>query len=175
MRYLFILFIFFLAMPALAADLVYLINGQVLKGEIQRVGFDVVDIKTDMGRQIIQRSAITHIVFDQDKMESLPLYTPAKKKRPLYLLPIAAATIIFSIDAFRDVQDISAQIDYYEYWNAHTSSPYYVDTDRLRRDRSREKLLGYTGLALSAVLVGFVIWDVTVIPSPNQVQLSYRF
>lgn len=168
-----LLFLALFSLPLLA-DLVYLKNGQVIKGEIQRVSFDVVDIKTDLGRQIIQRSAITQIVFDKED-NSLPLYTPVKKKRPLYLLPIAAAAVIFSIDAFRDAQDIAAQIDYYEYYNAHTLPQYQVDTGRLSRSRSREQLLGYTGLALSAILVGFVIWDVTITPAPNQVQLSYRF
>lgn len=174
MKTLYFLILLILA-PALGADLVYLGSGQVIEGDIRRVSPDVVEIQTDLGRQLIQRSAITRIVFDKERTDAIPLQMPVKKHRPLYLLPIAAFSIILSLDAFRSAQDITEQIEYYEYWNAHTSPPFYVDTDRMRRARDRQKLLGYSGMALSAVLVGFVIWDVTVTAAPNQVQLSYRF
>jgi len=146
------------------ADRVILKSGATVEGEIFKIDFYVVEIKTDLGQRIIAREEISRIcVNGKADMPELEI----EIKRRLYLLPVFIGLGLITIDILADADRLDAQV--------RRGERLGLDTGDAKTTRNRKYALGIiTGLASMATLA-IAFDEVQVAVLPNQVEIRYEF
>jgi len=83
--------------------------------------------------------------------------------RPIYLLPVAALSIVAGIDYLSDASDIKKTMDD------------YGETSELKRRHTLKTMTGIIAIAAGVVITAVSFNEYNIYATPNSVQVSYRF
>lgn len=157
-----LIFAFMLFTIPLWGDSLYLQNGTVIEGEIVKLSETAVEIRTQLGQQIVQRNDILRIYISGEALPQVQVKTTYR----YYLIPVCASLAFLAADMIADADRLDAEI--------RRRERYGQDAGDLKSHRTRKYVFGILSGVASAATLAFVFDGVDVAVLPNQIQVGVR-